>query len=74
MSTRTSSQILASINGQAVEVPAGSTLASWLAAAHRDPRTVAIERNGQIVPRADYGQTPILAGDRLEIVQFVQGG
>lgn len=62
------------LNGEAAELPAGLTLGAWLAANGRDPRTVAIERNGAIVPRSSYDATPILAGDRLEVVQFVQGG
>jgi sulfur carrier protein len=40
----------------------------------RDPRTVAVERNGIIVRRAEYGATGLEAGDRLEVVHFVQGG
>ncbi len=36
--------------------------------------TVAIERNGAIVPRHQQTTMPIAAGDRLEIVQFVGGG
>ncbi len=39
-----------------------------------DPRKVAVERNLLIVPRSLYEQTPIMTGDRIEIVQFVGGG
>ena len=35
---------------------------------------VAVERNGQIVPRDRYAETPVASGDQLEIVQFVGGG
>jgi sulfur carrier protein len=35
---------------------------------------VAIERNGEIVPRATWGSTPVAEGDRLELVHFVGGG
>jgi sulfur carrier protein len=62
------------INGEAVDVEAPSTLGSWLAALDRDPRTVAVELNGAIVPRGDYDHTHLAAGDRLEVVHFVQGG
>jgi len=39
-----------------------------------DPRKVAIERNLTIVPRSDYASTPIIDGDRIEIVGFIGGG
>jgi len=35
---------------------------------------VAVEHNGEIVPRDRYVETPLADGDRLEIVQFVGGG
>jgi sulfur carrier protein len=35
---------------------------------------VAIEHNGTIVPRANWPQTLLAAGDRLEVVHFVGGG
>lgn len=35
---------------------------------------VAVELNGAIVPREAFVDTPLQAGDRLEIVRFVGGG
>jgi sulfur carrier protein len=35
---------------------------------------VAIEHNGEIVPRAVWAETTLNAGDRLEVVHFVGGG
>ena len=35
---------------------------------------VAIEHNGNIVPRADWAKARLADGDRLEIVHFVGGG
>lgn len=35
---------------------------------------VAIERNGEIVPRSRYGEVLLSAGDRLEVVTFIGGG
>jgi sulfur carrier protein len=35
---------------------------------------VAVELNGDIVPRAKWPETPLKDGDRLEIVHFVGGG
>jgi sulfur carrier protein len=38
------------------------------------PDRVAIERNGEIVPRATWFQVSLDDGDKLEVVQFVGGG
>ncbi|MEL7060653.1 MAG: sulfur carrier protein ThiS [Acidobacteriota bacterium] len=62
------------VNGNRRRVADGLTLAQWLAGLGRDPKTVAIERNGVIVRRADYGSTHLVEGDVLELVHFVQGG
>ena len=35
---------------------------------------VAVEWNGEIVPRASWAETTLSAGDRLEVVHFVGGG
>jgi sulfur carrier protein len=35
---------------------------------------VAVERNGEIVPRAQWIDTRVEDGDKLEVVQFVGGG
>jgi sulfur carrier protein len=35
---------------------------------------VAIEHNGEIVPRASWAGTTVNGGDRLEVVHFVGGG
>jgi len=35
---------------------------------------VAIEHNGEIVPRAGWAETTLNSGDRLEVVHFVGGG
>jgi sulfur carrier protein len=62
------------LNGEPHQVAAGATVLDLVAGLGRDPRTVAVERNGAIVRRAAYGATGLAAGDRLEVVHFVQGG
>jgi len=37
-------------------------------------KRVAIERNGEIVPRSRYGEVELADGDRLEVVVAVGGG
>jgi sulfur carrier protein len=35
---------------------------------------VAVEHNGEIVPRSKWTETTLSSGDRLEVVHFVGGG
>ncbi len=39
-----------------------------------DPQRVAVELNGDIVPRAQRDTTMLTESDTVEIVSFVQGG
>ena len=50
------------------------TLAALLAELGLDAERVAVELDGRIVRRSEWPQTPLAAGARLEIVQFVGGG
>ncbi len=62
------------VNGAAREVGEGATVLDLLTEMGRHPRTVAVERNGEILPRERYPATVLKDGDRLEIVGFVSGG
>ncbi len=62
------------LNGEPHRVPEGSTVADLVSGLGRDPRTVAVERNGDLVPRARFAETRLAASDRIEVVHFVQGG
>ena len=66
--------ITISINGESREVPDGLTLQALLEWLKLPGDRVAVERNLEIVPRARWGDTTVLAGDRLEVVHFVGGG
>ena len=61
------------INGEERNV-AGKTLAEYLATTSYDPKRIAVERNGEIVPKVQYGKTILTDGDSIEIVSFVGGG
>ena len=61
------------INGEELNM-AGKTLAEYLATTNFDPKRIAVERNGDIVPKVKYGETILQDGDSLEIVSFVGGG
>jgi sulfur carrier protein len=62
------------INGAARAVPQNSTLSALLEQLNLSGKRVAIELNGEIVPRSTYAQTRLSESDRLEIVQAIGGG
>lgn len=62
------------LNDRPTELPEGTTVAALLASLGFAERRVAVERNGDIVPRALYPETTLAEGDRIEVVQFVGGG
>jgi len=62
------------INGQARTVAAGTTIAGLIDELGLGDRRVAVERNREVVPRAQHATTALAAGDRLELVTFVGGG
>ena len=61
------------VNGEPKEI-VGKTLAEYLATTNYDMKRIAVERNGDIVPKAQYGETMLQDGDSLEVVSFVGGG
>ena len=61
------------INGEELNI-AGKTVAEYLATTNYDPKRIAVERNGDIVPKAQYGETVLKDGDSVEVVSFVGGG
>ena len=62
------------VNGEARVVAADATVAMLISELGLDPHQVAVERNRDIVPRAQYPQVALEQGDHLEIVTFVGGG
>ena len=62
------------INGQAEMVDEGLTVFSLLERRGLAGKRLAVERNGEIVPKAHHGQVVLCAGDVLEIVVAVGGG
>ena len=61
------------INGLFVDV-AGKTLMEYLEATTYHPQRIAVERNGEIVPKAQYSNTILQDNDVIEVVSFVGGG
>jgi thiamine biosynthesis protein ThiS len=65
------------INGQSREFPqlaSSANLEDLIADLGLKGDRVAIEHNGDIVPRAEWASAGLADGDRLEIVHFVGGG
>lgn len=62
------------INGEQREIPEGVNVAGMLEHLGMPRDRVAIERNLNILPRADWNETRVEPNDRFEIVHFVGGG
>lgn len=63
------------VNGRIRVVDASAPdIATLIRALGLAGKRIAVERNGEIVPKSRYADTPVLAGDTLEIVAAVGGG
>ena len=61
------------INGEEKNVM-GKTIGEYLTESGYDVKRVAVELNGDILPKAQYESTVLKGGDSVEIVSFVGGG
>jgi thiamine biosynthesis protein ThiS len=66
--------ITITVNGERRSVPAASSVAELVAALGLKPQQVAVERNKELVRRADHATTVLADGDRLELVTLFGGG
>lgn len=62
------------INGQTRTVNTGTTVATLIGELGLGDRRVAVEKNREVIPRAQHATTLLVDGDRLEVVTFVGGG
>jgi sulfur carrier protein len=62
------------VNGTFVELEKEQTLYDFISMQKFDLATIAVERNGEIVPKATYKEVLLEHEDSLEIVRFVGGG
>ncbi|MFZ5510005.1 MAG: sulfur carrier protein ThiS [Pseudomonadota bacterium] len=62
------------VNGEKRAFENALSVAQLLQCMGLEGKRVAVERNGEIVPRSQHGATVLAAGDRLEIVVAVGGG
>ena len=66
--------IRVSLNGEPKEFPAALTFAQLLGQLDLEGKRLAIERNGEIVPRSHFAEAHLSDGDRIEVVIAVGGG
>lgn len=62
------------LNGERRQFPAPMTVAALVETLGYAGKRIAVERNGEIVPRGRHAEVVLADGDRLEIVVAVGGG
>ena len=70
----TSTPFTIQLNGEPRPCTPGTTIADLVDAMALTGKRFAVERNQEIVPRAEHGSTALQAGDQVEIVQAIGGG
>lgn len=64
---------MVTINGKNYDCD-GMTVGDYLVENGYKSEYVAVELNGEILPRANYSDKVLTDGDKLEVVSFVGGG
>ena len=62
------------VNGAGISLNGACTLKAFLEREGYVTGRIAVEKNGEIIPKALYEFEPLTENDRLEIVSFVGGG
>lgn len=62
------------LNGQPRDIPLGATVTQLVELLGYTGKRIAVERNGEIVPKSQHGITSLNQDDKLEIVVAVGGG
>ena len=66
--------ITLSINGAIRQFPAALSVADLVGLLGYTGKRIALERNGEIVPRSSFKSQQLADGDKLEVVIAVGGG
>ena len=69
-----SASLSVTVNGEARALAGPVSVAGLLDQMGLTGKRLAVERNGEIVPKSLHGETALAEGDRLEIVVAVGGG
>ena len=67
-------ELAITVNGEPMRLPVGASVADLLELLRVSNPRVAVERNREILPKADYRGTPLADGDVFEVVELVGGG
>ena len=62
------------VNGELRAIAPAATVSALLEQMQLTGKRLAVERNGEIVPKSRHAETQLAAGDKLEIVVAVGGG
>lgn len=62
------------VNGKEIQMKQSISVAAYLENAGYQMKRIAVELNGDILPKYGYSDTMLKDGDRLEVVTFVGGG
>ena len=62
------------VNGQVVSIERSMSVEEVLDTVEVPPNYLAVEINGEVVPREAYGERVVQPGDELELVTLVGGG
>lgn len=62
------------VNGESCEVPDGLSVRGLVEHLGLTDGPVAVEKNREVVPRAEHARVAVADGDVIEIVHFVGGG
>ena len=63
-----------SLNGESRQLPDAFSVAALVESLGYTGKRIAVERNGEIVPRGRHADVTLSEGDRIEIVVAVGGG
>ena len=66
--------MIVTVNGEERSVSAGATVASLVEDLSAPSRGVAVAIDGEVVPRAEWQETALQNGARIEVVAAIQGG
>jgi len=69
-----SADLAITVNGEPMRLPAGASVADLLERLRVSTPRVAVERNREILPKAEYPGTTLADGDVFEVVELVGGG
>ena len=73
MNLAMANNVTISVNGDAMEVPSGTTVAALLQLLDVETAQIAVELDGNVAQRERWGEISITPGATLEIVRFVGG-